>query len=38
MLLIEDSPVDADLIVRALRQAGFDPQWTRVMDAQGLRE
>jgi len=30
VLIVEDSPDDADLLVRQLRQAGFDPQWRRV--------
>ncbi|MGA2053234.1 MAG: PAS domain S-box protein [Opitutales bacterium] len=30
MLLVEDSPDDAILLVRELLRAGFDPQWTRV--------
>jgi len=30
ILIVEDSPDDADLMVAQLRQAGFDPQWRRV--------
>jgi len=30
VLIVEDSATDADLLVRELRRAGFDPQWTRV--------
>ena len=30
VLLVEDSIADADLILRALREAGFEPDWTRV--------
>ncbi len=30
LLIIEDSQDDADLIVRELRRAGFEPKWTRV--------
>ena len=30
ILIVEDSPDDADLIVAELRRAGFDPQWKRV--------
>ena len=30
VLLVEDNAMDAEMIVRALRQAGFDPEWTRV--------
>jgi PAS domain S-box-containing protein len=32
VLLLEDSAADADLLVLALRQAGFDPEWERVED------
>ena len=30
MLILEDSPVDAELILRELRQAQFEPEWQRV--------
>jgi len=30
VLIVEDSSTDAELLVRELRRAGFDPQWTRV--------
>ena len=30
LLIVEDSPEDADLMVAQLRQAGFEPQWRRV--------
>ena len=30
ILIVEDSPDDADLIVAELRRAGFDPKWKRV--------
>ena len=30
VLIAEDSPADAELIVAQLRRAGFAPQWTRV--------
>jgi len=30
ILLVEDSPDDADLVLRELRRAGFDPKWKRV--------
>ncbi len=30
VLLAEDDPIDAELILRALRRAGFEPNWKRV--------
>lgn len=30
VLIVEDNPSDAELLVRELRRAGFDPQWKRV--------
>jgi len=30
ILLVEDNPVDAELLVRELRKAGFEPLWQRV--------
>lgn len=30
ILLVEDSPDDADLLLAELRRAGFDPKWKRV--------
>ena len=30
VLVLEDNPVDAELNLRELRRAGFDPQWKRV--------
>src|SRR5579872_4719251 len=30
ILIVEDSADDAELLVAALRKAGFDPQWKRV--------
>jgi diguanylate cyclase (GGDEF)-like protein len=30
LLLVEDSPTDADLVLDVLREAGFDPVWRRV--------
>ena len=30
LVLLEDYAPDAELIVRALRRAGYDPSWTRV--------
>lgn len=30
VLIVEDNPADAELVLRELRRAEFDPQWTRV--------
>jgi CheY-like chemotaxis protein len=30
LLIVEDSPIDAELLVRELRRAGFEVQWQRV--------
>jgi PAS domain S-box-containing protein len=30
VLVVEDNPLDAELLLRELRRAGFDPQWQRV--------
>jgi PAS domain S-box-containing protein len=30
VLLVEDNPNDSELVLRALRNAGFDPNWQRV--------
>jgi two-component system, cell cycle sensor histidine kinase and response regulator CckA len=30
VLIVEDNPDDADLLLRELRRAGFDPEWSRV--------
>ena len=30
ILLVEDDPLDAELIVRELRKSGYDPRWQRV--------
>jgi CheY-like chemotaxis protein len=30
ILIVEDSPLDAELLVMALRRAGFEPAWHRV--------
>jgi two-component system cell cycle sensor histidine kinase/response regulator CckA len=30
LLIAEDSPADAELVIRALRRSGFAPEWTRV--------
>ncbi len=34
VLLVEDRPTDAELIVRQLKRAGFDPSWHRVENEQ----
>jgi PAS domain S-box-containing protein len=38
ILLVEDDPNDADLLLRRLREAGIEPQWRRVASAERLRE
>jgi|ETN01SMinimDraft_4_1059930.scaffolds.fasta_scaffold659090_2 hypothetical protein len=30
VLILDDSPADAELAVAELRRAGFDPEWERV--------
>ena len=30
LLIVEDNPSDAELMLRELRRAGFDPEWRRV--------
>src|SRR5947209_8316733 len=30
VLIVEDSPADAELLVHQLRRAGFEPEWKRV--------
>jgi signal transduction histidine kinase len=30
ILLVEDDPLDAELVVRELRKSGYDPEWHRV--------
>ncbi len=37
VLVVEDSANDAELLIRELRRAGFDIQWTRVESAQGFK-
>ena len=36
LLIVEDSPDDAELILTALRFGGFDPTWERVETVDGL--
>ncbi len=38
VLLLEDEPNDAELVLRALNQAGFVADWHRVQTEQGFRE
>ena len=37
LLIVEDSDSDARLVVRTLRQGGYEPHWRRVEDAAGLQ-
>ena len=37
LLIIEDSEDDADLVLRALRKDGYDPQWERVDTSEGMK-
>jgi diguanylate cyclase len=37
LLVLEDLPEDADLALRQLRRAGFDPTWRRVDDEAGFK-
>lgn len=37
VLLLEDNPLDAELIVAQLREDGFEPAWTRVDTEAGFR-
>ncbi|HSQ90572.1 MAG TPA: response regulator, partial [Nitrospiraceae bacterium] len=30
VLIVEDDPLDAELVVRELQKSGYDPQWERV--------
>jgi signal transduction histidine kinase len=36
VLLLEDQETDAELMVRELKRAGFDPQWDRIDTEEGL--
>ena len=38
VLFVEDSPDDAELMLRRLRDAGFEPQWDRVQAVETLLE
>jgi PAS domain S-box-containing protein len=38
LLIIEDSPADADLLVLSLSRAGFSPDWHRAESADELRQ
>ncbi len=33
MLVVEDNPLDAEIVIRELQQAGFEPDWQRVQTA-----
>jgi len=37
VLLVEDSPDDAEIVLEALRRDGCEPNWTRVDDAASMR-
>ncbi len=37
LLIVEDSDSDARLVMRTLRQGGYEPRWRRVEDAAGLQ-
>src|SRR2546425_6554934 len=37
LLILEDRPEDAELALRELRRAGFDPSWRRVDDEAGFK-
>src|SRR6266853_650260 len=37
LLILEDRPEDADLALRQVRRAGFDPTWRRVEDEEGFK-
>jgi hypothetical protein len=38
VLIVEDDPVDAELMVRELKRGGFDPDWVRVQTEQEYLE
>jgi len=38
LLLVEDSEVDEQLLVRELRRQGYDPTWRRVETAEAMAE
>ncbi len=37
LLVLEDDPQDAELALRELRRAGYDPVWRRVDDEAGFK-
>src|SRR5260370_42707333 len=37
LLILEDRPEDADLALRQVRRAGFDPTWRRGEDEEGFK-
>jgi CheY-like chemotaxis protein len=38
MLIVDDCPDDAELMIRALQRGGFAPEWMRVETAEALCE
>jgi DNA-binding NtrC family response regulator len=36
LLIVEDRPADAELMILHLRQDGFEPDWERVQDEHGF--
>ena len=36
VLIVEDNPLDAELVVAELRRSGFDPTWERVETAEAF--
>ncbi len=36
VLMVEDNPLDAELVLRTLRKAGFEPSWVRVDNEQAF--
>lgn len=36
VLILEDNPDDAEMVLRELRQSGYEPDWQRTEDAEGF--